>query len=236
MDMETNRWFPTKGEGSVSPNQQKYDKGGKNMSSEKTTNYGLHQWKRDDLFLMEEFNENNSKIDEALEACALVRLKTVTLSADTTKVSIDLTDLPVDQLGELHFRISGCHSGSDLRGVQMTFNQRSSDESYLWADLAQDSEMTTDSVMPVGNLTEDSKGCHGGIKVEVELFDHGITYRSLSAAACTDASSQGCCYLGTLSMSNYLTRSDLQSVQFQMESTTLKFKSGTVFTVYGVRI
>jgi hypothetical protein len=206
------------------------------MSSEKTTNYGLHQWKRDDLFLMEEFNENNSMIDEALEACALVRLKTVTLSADTTKVSIDLSDLPMDQLGELHFRISGCHSGSGLRGVQMTFNQRSSDESYLWADLTQDSEMTTDSVMPVGNLTGDSSGCQGGIKVEVELYDHGITYRSLGAAVYTNTTSQGCCYLGALSMTNYLTRSDLQSVQFQLESSSLKFKSGTVITVYGVRI
>jgi hypothetical protein len=206
------------------------------MSSEKTTNYGLHQWKRDDLFLMEEFNENNSMIDEALEACALVRLKTVTLSADATKVSIDLSDLPVDQLGELHFRISGCHNSSGLRGVQMTWNGRSSDESYLWADLAQDSEMTTDSVMPVGNLTGDSTGCHSGIKVEVELFDNGITYRSLGAAAYTNTTSQGCCYLGTQSITNYLTRKELQSVQFQMESTSVKFKTGTVITVYGVRI
>lgn len=36
------------------------------MSTKKTTNLGLHSWERTDAFIMDEFNENFDKIDEAV--------------------------------------------------------------------------------------------------------------------------------------------------------------------------
>ena len=41
-------------------------KGGNNMPSNQTPNYALNQWERDDRILMEDFNEDNAKIDTAL--------------------------------------------------------------------------------------------------------------------------------------------------------------------------
>ena len=37
------------------------------MSTNKTTNYKLHSWEKDDKFLMDEMNENFSKLDKALD-------------------------------------------------------------------------------------------------------------------------------------------------------------------------
>lgn len=43
------------------------------MSSKKTTNYKLHQWEPSDDFLRSEFNENFTKLDEAVAAEAAAR-------------------------------------------------------------------------------------------------------------------------------------------------------------------
>lgn len=48
-------------------------KGDNNMSSSQTPNYGLSQWEKTDQVLMEEFNADNLKIDEALKAAADAR-------------------------------------------------------------------------------------------------------------------------------------------------------------------
>ena len=37
------------------------------MSTNKTTNYALHAWEKDDKFLMDEMNENFAKLDQTLE-------------------------------------------------------------------------------------------------------------------------------------------------------------------------
>jgi hypothetical protein len=72
--------------------------------------------------------------------------------------------------------------------------------------------------------------------VEVELYDQGISCHSLTMAGYTDSSTEAGCYLGILSMSNTLTRDNLNSIQIRMESSSIKFKAGTVITVYGVRM
>ena len=70
------------------------------MASGKTTNLELNQWEKTDPVRMEEFNADNAAIDAALAQCALVKLKTITLTEDTTKLTVDLSDLSLDSFRE----------------------------------------------------------------------------------------------------------------------------------------
>jgi hypothetical protein len=205
------------------------------MSSEKTSYLGLNQWKKEDLFLMEEFNGDNAAVDAAVEKCALVRLKTMTLSQSTNQVSLGLGDIDLDAYGELHIRIDGTHMGSGLKTVQMTVNQVSSDDSYLCGDGLTGGTLSLTSTMPLGKLTGNATGSSCGLKVELGLYDQGISYRCLSAAAYSDSLCSATLYVGTLAVGNEVTRDTLESVDFKMETTALKFRAGTTFTLYGVR-
>ena len=70
----------------------------------KTTNYQLNQWAKSDRVMMDDFNADNAKIDAALKANAdaiaetaaafpLVKIKEVTLGADTAQWDIDVSDI-----------------------------------------------------------------------------------------------------------------------------------------------
>ncbi len=205
------------------------------MSSGKTENYNLNQWTRNDLFLMEEFNADNAAIDAALTQCALVKLKTVTLTEDTAKVSIDLSDLPLDAFGELHFRINACHTSAGLKTVHMTLNDESTEDIYLYADMNRDSDFLFGSTMPVGQLANQAGGCQSGMKVELALYDHGISYHCISLAEYSDTVNGYTNYAGALSMQNFLTPNLLTSVEFMFTGSTAQFQSGGTFTVYGIR-
>lgn len=205
------------------------------MSTGKTETYGLNQWQREDLFLMEEFNADNAAIDAALEQCALVRLKTLILTANTEKAVLDLTDLALEKFGELHFRIDGCHNSEGLKTLHMTLNGVSEEGSYLWADLAQGGALTSAASLPVGQLTNSAGGCQCGLRVELALYERGISCRCAGIAEYTDELSACHLYLGTLGMQNYLTRELLTSVEFFFDGSAAKLLSGGSITVYGVR-
>ena len=77
----------------------------------KTTNYQLNQWAKSDRVMMDDFNADNAKIDAALKANAdaiaaettariagdaLVKLKEITVTSETTQLSIDMSDIDLN--------------------------------------------------------------------------------------------------------------------------------------------
>ena len=205
------------------------------MSTGKTENYNLNQWERSDLFLMEEFNADNAAIDAALAQCALVKLKTITLTEDTAKLSVDLSGLSLDSFRELHFSINACHNGTSPKTLHMTLNDVSDADCYLYADMTTGNSFATGATMPVGQLTGHAGGCQSGLKVELALFDHGISYHCAGIAEYSNSNSGYTNYAGTLAMDNFLTPDLLTSVEFLFAGSSAKLVSGSAVTIYGLR-
>lgn len=62
-------------------------------SASGTPNLGLRQWTLDDPFLMEEMNENNRKIDQALSSNPWERIIDITVEEPVNVVEVDLTGI-----------------------------------------------------------------------------------------------------------------------------------------------
>ena len=81
-------------------------------STNKTTNLRLNQWVASDPVLRTDFNFDNSKIDAAVNARALVRLAGGSLTAAASQISVSLTDYDLTQYMELQLYVSPVTSAS----------------------------------------------------------------------------------------------------------------------------
>lgn len=70
-------------------------------STNKTSHLRLNQWVAGDPILRTDFNFDNSKLDEAVNARALVTLAQASLTAEATSLPLDLTDLDLGQYVQL---------------------------------------------------------------------------------------------------------------------------------------
>ena len=70
-------------------------------STNKTTHLRLNQWIGTDPVLRTDFNFDNSKIDAAVNARALVRLTGTTLNAAAGSLTLDLLDYDLTRYAEL---------------------------------------------------------------------------------------------------------------------------------------
>lgn len=96
----------------------------------KTQTYQLNQWDGDDRILREDFNADNAKIDAALnaeeqarkrdrtelnaavaQAARFVKLKDITLSANTQYIEVDISDIAWGNWQNVHLDIN-LHNGS----------------------------------------------------------------------------------------------------------------------------
>ena len=75
-------------------------------STNKTTNLRLNQWEGTDPILRADFNQDNSRIDQAVAARALVRLASKTLTAAATSVTVDLLDYDLTQYEGLELTLA----------------------------------------------------------------------------------------------------------------------------------
>lgn len=66
-----------------------------------TTNLGLHQYEAADPVLHTDFNSDNVKIDKAIGAIPLVKLKEIVAQADATAMEIDVSDIDFDAYKEV---------------------------------------------------------------------------------------------------------------------------------------
>ena len=71
-------------------------------STNKTANVGLNQWVRTDPFCMDDFNEDNAKIDTALKSAQIRdKLFDITVESRTANIDIDLSNIDISQYYEL---------------------------------------------------------------------------------------------------------------------------------------
>ena len=109
----------------------------------KTTNYQLNQWAKSDRVMMDDFNADNTKIDAALKANAdaiaetaaafpLVKIKEVTLGADTAQWDIDVSDINFYQYTRIFLlpKLTGSSTDTMLRFDQITSGYSVQGSSY----------------------------------------------------------------------------------------------------------
>ena len=75
-------------------------------STNKTSNLRLNQWEGSDPILRTDFNQDNSKIDQAVNARALVRLTGKNLTASTGTITVDLLDYDLTQYEALELTLA----------------------------------------------------------------------------------------------------------------------------------
>lgn len=75
-------------------------------STNKTTNLRLNQWEGSDPILRTDFNQDNSKIDQAVNARALVRLMGKTLTTAAGTITVDLLDYDLTQYEALELTLA----------------------------------------------------------------------------------------------------------------------------------
>lgn len=81
-------------------------------STNKTTNLRLNQWEGSDPVLRTDFNQDNSKIDQAVAARALVRLTGRSLTAAAGSITVDLLDYDLTQYEALELTLAPITGGS----------------------------------------------------------------------------------------------------------------------------
>lgn len=84
------------------------------MASSKTTNLRLSQWEGSDPILRTDFNQDNSKIDQAVAARALVRLAGKTLTASGGTITLDLLDYDLTQYEALVLTLAPVTSAAGI--------------------------------------------------------------------------------------------------------------------------
>ena len=66
-----------------------------------TTNIGLHQWAAEDPVLRTDFNADFAKIDRAVGAIPLTKLKEVVTTQDAQQLDVDVSDIDFDLYDEV---------------------------------------------------------------------------------------------------------------------------------------
>lgn len=104
------------------------------MSSGKTANYELNQWVKSDQILMEDFNEDNAKIDAALKMLegrlTHVFLREITSSVDAMQVDIDVSDIDWSQYRTVEIVVEAVASSSNYGWARL--NGLSGDGDYKY--------------------------------------------------------------------------------------------------------
>lgn len=80
-------------------------------STNKTAHLRLNQWISTDPILRTDFNLDNSKIDTAVNARALLRLTGTTLTAGASTIALDLLDYDLTQYAALQLCLNPVTSG-----------------------------------------------------------------------------------------------------------------------------
>ena len=148
----------------------------------KTANYQLNQWDPGDRILREEFNEDNARIDAAIEAANPLRSLSLTeLAEDSGQLNLDLSAVDWSQYWEVraYFELTGTENGTVTVLID---NMRTGYSNSLGNSAA--------SLAGLALSTSCLQGC-------VRLYRQGITVGAVVEAAAPRAVITEGCYSGT---------------------------------------
>ena len=204
----------------------------------RTTNYKLCQWERSDKVLMEDFNEDNAKLDAAIkgqanaleaeraarisavqaarDACPLVVLRSVTLTASAPRYDLSLTGFSWDDYGEIIIYALLKSEKSHVK-VSALLNNRTG--SQLYSDSSSNRETLRDfDIYPSGF----SAVCRilrstGGFEC---LWTDNFYWKGTAYAQ---------------SRNWYLSRDEYTAMNFVCTNSNDALAAGTRFTILGIR-
>ncbi len=224
------------GQGKIFPKIKKEDM---IMSSGKTTNLGLHQWEKEDLFLMDEFNEDNQLLDAAVGKSALLKLETVTLTAAANKVAFDLSGYDLSSYSELRLHIDGTCGSTGRRILYLSLNETAATGMYYYlsAAAAETSFTLSDEAgIPLGRLTSAGNYLQSGLDATIHLYGNGLYVEGRGVSLYSESALSYDHFVGMPSMDNGVTRDTLKSVEVYFTDSSVMLTAGSKVTLYGVAV
>lgn len=89
-----------------------------------TPHLQLNQWEKSDRIMMEDFNADNAKLDEALDRRAeYIVLRDVVTTEDSTRIEIDLSGIDLRAYRELYLRMENIDTCTNTKGVLLFLNE-----------------------------------------------------------------------------------------------------------------
>lgn len=225
-------------------------------STGKTTNLGLNQWELTDPFLMEDFNEDNAKIDEALgevdskiaaaaEQSAFVSLMDVKLTAASRSIELDFSNIDLSQYASLEMRMYLPHSHTDKTYLCATMNDITNNVYASASDWTIPSQAgsgyfdsgTLQNQMRLSYMSKDA-GYNCGYTMTVSLVGDKAPVLFCDGANCASDGGSGYRmyawrYISTMS-DDTVTAATLNKIKLYPDSGN--FKAGARITVHGVRL
>ena len=181
-----------------------------------TENYQLNQWESADRVLRTDFNEDNRKIDEALEACRTrdpQLLKSITVSDTTPQVDIDVSDIDFDHWHTVLLRLEILGDGE----MRLRSNQSYSEFFNQFSVF----ESTSDCLSKFPART-------AGQRHEIYFFPLCDKRRLITALTLSDTVLLGCNYL--------LSYENLTTLTIAPKESNQTLHSGSKLFLYGLHL
>ena len=197
------------------------------MASGQTTNYGLNQWAAEDKVIRTEFNEDNARIDAAIQSLAnadkLIKLTELVVEEDCYQTDILLDEVDLSRFSMVRILVSAVTGAG---GLWMRMNNISSSSYYTTSSTSTSNpeQYTYADVSTAGNR---------GVSAKIDLIPHnfgqytaaiihseGLYSRLVNAtfgAVCTS-----------------VPFTELAQVNFLGTYDTYTIKAGSRFDVYGL--
>ena len=216
-------------------------KGENAMSSGKTAALGLNQWVLSDQFLMEEFNEDNRRVDAAVAPLSLVKLGEVVTSQSCQQIDLDVSGIDWEKYAKISilWQVSVNHYPSDSATVLMTANGNRSEGAYTLHYMTNGCNLQDSAYLFYGRVYK-SNSPSGRFLFETltyPCFGDAIFMtrnRSISDPAYYDVggymkNGSGIAAFSSLRTLNFTAFNDYQ------DKPALTFDAGCKFMIYGVR-
>lgn len=178
---------------------------------QKTTNFGLNQWEKTDRIMMEDFNADNAKTEEALTAIwdtiPLVKLDHFTATESTSQIVFDLSKINLKEFATLRISIRSFETSVPATYVLLTVNQ-------ITTGYPNNSD-STDKYL--ARLSVDNATCSAEVEIDVGRYLRCINRTPITVETVTSM--------------------ELLAVNSSMStSTPSSLPAGTKVTLYGLKL
>ena len=208
-------------------------------STNQTPHLGLSQWVLTDPFRMDDFNQDNAKIDAAVSAIPYEKLMDVTTSADAAQVDlnvsgIDFTKYAVVQLFGSSVCLMADGSSNAPTGAAINLKINGQSGNACTGSTSVNSDAAASYLYSASN---------DPINIRAEIFGFQIHPQAAARASygltLSVAASGGGPYRTTRSQTTVVlsdARSKMNTLSFSTASAGHKIAAGTKLVMYGVRI